>query len=50
LAAYDRAIRPSIGLAITRGDDEVLTLLNEQLAGELTAINQSLLHTKMQAN
>jgi bacterioferritin len=33
-----------------RGDDEVIALLNEQLASELTAINQYFLHSKMQAN
>ena len=33
-----------------RGDDEIIALLNEQLAGELTAINQYFLHAKMQAN
>jgi bacterioferritin len=33
-----------------RGDDEVVALLNEQLASELTAINQYFLHSKMQAN
>src|SRR4051794_5918033 len=33
-----------------RGNDEVITLLNEQLTSELTAINQYFLHAKMQAN
>lgn len=33
-----------------RGDDEIIAVLNEQLAGELTAINQYFLHSKMQAN
>jgi len=33
-----------------RGDDEIIALLNEQLASELTAINQYFLHSKMQAN
>lgn len=33
-----------------RGDDEVISLLNEQLTSELTAINQYFLHSKMQAN
>ncbi len=33
-----------------RGDAEIITLLNEQLTSELTAINQYFLHAKMQAN
>jgi bacterioferritin len=33
-----------------QGDPEIITLLNEQLTSELTAINQYFLHAKMQAN
>ena len=33
-----------------RGDNEIISLLNEQLTSELTAINQYFLHAKMQAN
>ncbi|MFP5069930.1 bacterioferritin [Pseudonocardia nantongensis] len=33
-----------------RGDDEIISLLNEQLTSELTAINQYFLHAKMQQN
>ncbi|WP_017975060.1 bacterioferritin [Actinopolyspora halophila] len=33
-----------------QGDAEVISLLNEQLTSELTAINQYFLHSKMQAN
>ena len=33
-----------------RGDERVLEFLNEQLTGELTAINQYVLHAKMQEN
>ncbi|MCW0215527.1 MAG: bacterioferritin [Pseudonocardia sp.] len=33
-----------------RGDPEIITLLNEQLTSELTAINQYFLHAKMQQN
>jgi bacterioferritin len=33
-----------------RGDDDIISLLNEQLTSELTAINQYFLHAKMQAN
>ena len=33
-----------------QGDPEVLEFLNEQLTGELTAINQDFLHSKMQDN
>jgi bacterioferritin len=32
------------------GDQDVITLLNEQLTAELTAINQYFLHAKMQEN
>ena len=33
-----------------RGDPEIISLLNEQLTSELTAINQYFLHAKMQGN
>jgi bacterioferritin len=33
-----------------RGDARVVEILNEQLTGELTAINQYFLHSKMQEN
>ncbi|MBA0124230.1 bacterioferritin [Haloechinothrix alba] len=33
-----------------RGDEDVISLLNEQLTSELTAINQYFLHSKMQAD
>ncbi len=33
-----------------RGDEQVISLLNEQLTSELTAINQYFLHAKMQEN
>jgi bacterioferritin len=33
-----------------QGDPEILTLLNQQLTSELTAINQYFLHSKMQDN
>jgi len=33
-----------------RGDDDVIELLNDVLTGELTAINQYFVDTKMQAN
>ncbi|MGZ6870247.1 MAG: bacterioferritin, partial [Frankiaceae bacterium] len=33
-----------------QGNPRVLELLNQQLTGELTAINQYFLHAKMQAN
>ncbi|RCW45044.1 bacterioferritin [Halopolyspora algeriensis] len=33
-----------------QGDEEIISLLNEQLTSELTAINQYFLHSKMQGN
>src|SRR5215472_15890467 len=33
-----------------RGDEQVISFLNEQLTAELTAINQYFLHSKMQEN
>jgi bacterioferritin len=33
-----------------RGDEQVISFLNEQLTAELTAINQYFLHAKMQEN
>ncbi|MEN3299354.1 bacterioferritin [Pseudonocardia sp.] len=33
-----------------RGDPEIISLLNDQLTSELTAINQYFLHAKMQQN
>ena len=33
-----------------QGDPEVIEFLNEQLTGELTAINQYFRHAKMQEN
>ena len=33
-----------------QGDARVIEFLNEQLSGELTAINQYFLHAKMQEN
>lgn len=33
-----------------RGDEEIISLLNDQLSSELTAINQYFLHSKMQGN
>ncbi|UXY27066.1 bacterioferritin [Streptomyces sp. HUAS TT20] len=33
-----------------QGDPEIIEFLNEQLTGELTAINQYFLHSKMQEN
>src|SRR6476469_8936152 len=45
-------VAPDSGAKVhtVRGDPEIISLLNEQLTSELTAINQYFLHAKMQQN